>query len=183
MNVAQRKKISPSVLKVLSLATAAMASNAMSERWGASSSEMADRQWHLEVRACLERVKLKSSASAVRGYTKNMYWFDKANSFVIYYLFVVFIEHSRAGMSLKNVPIHSYLTEWACHWQQSLWVKGIRLKCIWTHLQSSVRIERKICVYMWIWIILLDAVFMAAHIFRAPESKTSGTKLKHTPRG
>lgn len=59
MKAARCKVSSPSVLKVLSLATSAMALRAMSERWGASKREIADRQWHLASSACWRRVRLK----------------------------------------------------------------------------------------------------------------------------
>lgn len=51
--------------------------------------------------------------------------------------------------SWTNLPRRSYRTGWACHWSQSLWVKDNWLKCIWTHLLSSRRRERNICVYGW----------------------------------
>lgn len=52
------KMISPSVLKAFSLATSVMAFKAMSERWGASSREIADSEWHLAVSACQRRLRL-----------------------------------------------------------------------------------------------------------------------------
>ncbi len=61
MSVAESEMISPAVLKVFSLATAAMALRAVSERLGASSKEMADRQRHLATSACSRRGRLKIS--------------------------------------------------------------------------------------------------------------------------
>lgn len=52
MNVEECKMISPSVLKAFSLATSAMAFKATSERWGASSIEMAESERHLAISAC-----------------------------------------------------------------------------------------------------------------------------------
>lgn len=58
-------------------------------------------------------------------------------------------------------------------------MKGIRQKCIGTRLLSSRRGERKICVHAGIWIILLNAVFLAPHIFRAPLSETIHLEPKY----
>lgn len=55
--------ISPSVLKVFSLAILAMALKATSERWGASSREIADRQRHRDVSACQRRLRLETLCS------------------------------------------------------------------------------------------------------------------------
>lgn len=140
--------ISPSVLKVLSLATSAMALKATSERWGASKREMADRHWHLESSACWRKVSL--NFSTVRSYVyvdNNICKHYKANFLLICLM----------CCKWSDLPRCSYLTVWACHWLLSHWVKGIRQKCIWTHWLSSGRKGKKY-IYDEIWVILLDVV-------------------------
>lgn len=94
--------------------------------------------------------------------------------------------HKKSVMyqSWTNLPRHSYLTVWACHWSQSLPVKDNKLKYIWTHLLSSRRREENMCV-RWNLTHSPGGSIVCSSLFQGPIkwNHTCGTQLMDIPGG